>query len=206
MKYICYIFILFLSMFSASVGAQSLAQEWISFPQELTPTIEPNRRMDMVDLYNAGQKATVTTRLGGTAELTALGSNYMSIKLSECNTLQIKKFTGEKDSIFVVIHTITAPAANSRLEIYDKSWHRLTTSKYLALPTLDDFIVPPTDNTMSKKEIKDTILIPTFRFIMNEATDEIAILPTFEQTLDQETYKRIKNYILPQKSIKPRLR
>ena len=41
------------------------AQWFAAMPDSLVPTIEVNRRKDLIDLFHAGQKAQVATQLGG---------------------------------------------------------------------------------------------------------------------------------------------
>ena len=194
-----YILVLTLCLISANtIQAQKMGDVWSSLPDNLVPTIETNRRMDMVDLYNAGRRAVTTTLLGGNAEITAMGDSYINVRLSDCNTIQIKKITTDKQPFYVIINTVFAPAGNSRLSLYDENWKQLDISKYISLPQTANFIVLPADSTSYKEEIRTEILLPTVEYVMNEATCDISAIPTFDKTTDDETYKRIAPYILPQ--------
>lgn len=178
--------------------AQKMGEAWISLPEKIIPTIEKNRRMDMVDLYKAGHKASAATLLGGTAEIAAMGDTYIKVNLSACSTIQIKKLANGKHTLYAVITTVFGLAGNSRIALYDENWNELDASKYISLPQAADFILPPTETPNGKNEILARILLPTVQYVMNEATCDISALPTFDKTLDRETYKRIAPYIAPQ--------
>lgn len=173
-------------------AATDMGDIWGNIPQNIVPTIEANRRMDMTDLYRAGQPARATTLLGSEAQITVMGDSYMAVRLSESNILQIKSIETAKGSLYIVIRTIYAPAASSSIEIYDHNWQRLDSRRYLPALNTGDFIIPTTDN-IQRDEILATILIPTIEYTMNEATNDIVAHATFEQTLDADTYRSISS-------------
>ena len=123
-----------------------------------------------------------------------MGDSYMAVRLSESNILQIKRIETAKGSLYVIIRTIYAPAANSSIEIYDHNWQRLDSRRYLPTINTADFIIPTTNN-IQRDEILATILIPTIEYTMNEATNDIVAHATFEQTLDADTFRSISSYL-----------
>lgn len=179
----------------AAWAATDMGDVWGTLPQNIVPTIEANRRMDMTDLYRAGQPARAATLLGGEAEITAMGDNYITVRLSESNTLQIKRIHTTNGTIYVTIQTLYAPAANSRIEIYDSNWQRLDAHRYLPEVTAGDFIDPTLDKEQ-RYEILATLLIPTIEYTMNEAGNDIEAHATFEQTLDADSYRRIASHLI----------
>ena len=182
--------IMLIATHAVAWAATDMGEVWEAIPQKLVPTIEPNRRMDMIDLYHAGQPARAATLLGGEAEITAMGDNYIAVRLSTSSTLQIKRIKTAKETIYVTIHTLYAPAANSRIEIYDSRWQPLDTHRYLPEIKTDDFVASSVDKAQ-RREILTAVLIPTIEYTMNEASDDIAANATFEQTLDADTYRSI---------------
>ena len=48
-----------------SSAIEPVAQLFIAMPDSLVPSIEINRRKDLIDLMHAGQKAEIVTKLGG---------------------------------------------------------------------------------------------------------------------------------------------
>ncbi len=190
MNKIRHIIALLLCIIGSTATAQSISEAWKNAPKQVVPTIEPNRRMDMVDLYNAGQKATAPTLLDGTAEITAMGKSYINVKLSDCNTLQIKQVADKDKTLYIVIRTVYAPAAASRIEIYDNTWQRYDESLYIELPTTADFILSAV-TPEQRIDVLQSILLPTIAYEMNEANDHITATPSYEQTLDPDTYRRL---------------
>lgn len=151
----------------------------------------------MTDLYHAGQKAKAETLLGGEAEITAMGDSYIAVRLSESNTLQIKRIAGKKGVMYAVIRTFHAPAANSRIELYDGNWQPLPVAKYVTVPDVDDFIAT-TANREQRREVNAALLIATYAYTMNEASNDITVKATFDQTLDGETYARLRPLLATQ--------
>ena len=71
-----------------SSAIEPVAQLFIAMPDSLVPSIEVNRRKDLIDLMHAGQKAEIVTKLGGKAEMTLLQDSLLSIDLSKRSKIQ----------------------------------------------------------------------------------------------------------------------
>ena len=82
MKLRSLLLLLFFTVSIASQAIEPVAQLFVSMPDSLLPSIEVNRRKDMIDLIHAGQKAQTATKLGGNAEMTLLQDSILSIDLS----------------------------------------------------------------------------------------------------------------------------
>lgn len=191
MKKLRYIIVIALiAAHTAAWAATDMGEVWGTIPQKLVPTIEANRRMDMIDLYRAGQPARAATLLGGEAEITAMGDSYITVKISKSSMMQIKRLNTAKGTIYVIIQTLYGPAANSHIEIYDSNWQPLDTGRYLPDIKAEDFIAPTVEPSQ-RREILANIIIPTIEYTMNEASNDIEAHATFEQTLDKDTYRRI---------------
>ena len=73
-----------------SSAIEPVAQLFIAMPDSLVPSIEINRRKDLIDLMHAGQKAEIVTKLGGKAEMTLLQDSLLSIDLSKRSKMEIR--------------------------------------------------------------------------------------------------------------------
>ena len=73
-----------------SSAIEPVAQLFIAMPDSLVPSIEVNRRKDLIDLMHAGQKAEIVTKLGGKAEMTLLQDSLLSIDLSKRSKMEIR--------------------------------------------------------------------------------------------------------------------
>lgn len=83
---------------------ETLATLFIAVPLTLIPLLDRNSRMDMVDLYDAGQTALVENRYGGESELTALSDSVLTVRLTEVSTLQMRMLS---DTLLSIEHTVT---------------------------------------------------------------------------------------------------
>lgn len=98
---------------------ETLATLFIAVPLTLIPLLDHNSRMDMVDLYDAGQTALVENRYGGESELTALSDSVLTVRLTEVSTLQMRLLP---DTLLSIEHTVTT--ADSISHISKKYYNR----------------------------------------------------------------------------------
>lgn len=63
------IIVLSFLMCMPGLKAQQVATYFVSMPDELLLQIEPNRRKDMIDFFQHGQKGGITNALGGSPKL-----------------------------------------------------------------------------------------------------------------------------------------
>lgn len=179
-----------------SQAAEPAAQLFVSMPDSLVPSIEVNRRKDLIDLFHAGQKAQVTTRLGGTAQMTELQENHLVLSLSEQSQMLLQSYTtGSGDTLVALVNTVYAPAGDSRIRFFDSAWRELPASKYIEQPTRDDFFLFP--DSLSKEECKELmrpvdICLVEYTF---ESDGSICARQSWEKYLDRETYNRLKPYL-----------
>lgn len=106
-----------------SSAIEPVAQLFIAMPDSLVPSIEVNRRKDLIDLMHAGQKAEIVTKLGGKAEMTLLQDSLLSIDLSKRSKMEIRWYdTTGNDTIIALVNTVYAPAGDSRIRFFDTAW------------------------------------------------------------------------------------
>ena len=90
-----------------SSAIEPVAQLFIAMPDSLVPSIEVNRRKDLIDLMHAGQKAEIVTKLGGKAEMTLLQDSLLSIDLSKRSKMEIRWYdTTGNDTIIALVNTV----------------------------------------------------------------------------------------------------
>ena len=92
-------------------------------------------RADKTELYN--DLRTEETRI------LALTDEYMKIATSSAQTVELKLLhKSKRDTVIAVIETVAVPYKDSRLTFYDTKWNKLDASKFIKMPTFDDFILP----------------------------------------------------------------
>ena len=172
------LFILALTTILSLAAVEPVAKLLVSMPDSLIPSIEVNRRKDLIDLFHAGQHAQAATKLDGTATLTEMKDNMLSITLSPKSKMEMRIYpTHNNDSIITLINTVYAPAGNSRIRVFDPSWNELPVSKYIRpIPTAEFFTIPDTLAETQKKELLQIRLQLdddlTIQSILSSASDE----------------------------------
>ena len=189
----------FLSAVATALMSQAVepaAQLFAAMPDSLIPSLEVNRRKDLIDLFHAGQSAQVTTKLGGQAQMTQLQEQSLVIDLSEQSRMALYLYTTTgNDSVVALVNTVYAPAGDSRIRFFNSAWRELPASKYIEQPTRDDFFLFP--DSLSKAQREE--LMQATEICLVEYTFEpdgsICARQSWEKYLDRETYNRLKPYL-----------
>ena len=135
-----------------SSAIEPVAQLFIAMPDSLVPSIEVNRRKDLIDLMHAGQKAEIVTKLGGKAEMTLLQDSLLSIDLSKRSKMEIRWYdTTGNDTIIALVNTVYAPAGDSRIRFFDTAWKELPASERIRQIRREEFFQFPDSLTTSGK-------------------------------------------------------
>ena len=93
-------------------------------PDSLVPSIEINRRKDLIDLMHAGQKAEIVTKLGGKAKMTLLQDSLLSIDLSKRSKMEIR-YMPRRETVaygFSTPHGRNSPLRNAFAGYDEKSF------------------------------------------------------------------------------------
>ena len=164
-----------------SSAIEPVAQLFIAMPDSLVPSIEINRRKDLIDLMHAGQKAEIVTKLGGKAEMTLLQDSLLSIDLSKRSKMEIRWYdTTGNDTIIALVNTVYAPAGDSRIRFFDTAWKELPASERIRQIRREDLLRP----------------VDIFLVEYNFATDgSLCARQSWANYLDKESFDRIEPYL-----------
>ena len=169
-----------------SSAIEPVAQLFIAMPDSLVPSIEVNRRKDLIDLMHAGQKA----------EMTLLQDSLLSIDLSKRSKMEIRWYdTTGNDTIIALVNTVYAPAGDSRIRFFDTAWKELPASERIRQIRREEFFQFPDSLTKAKKEY---LLRPVDIFLVeyNFATDgSLCARQSWANYLDKESFDRIEPYL-----------
>lgn len=203
MKILRYIATLLIIVYATNgISAQSIADIWTNMPIHIMPNIGKNARLDMIDLYNAGMSAKIPTYTGDTVQLVTLGDTYLNLRTSKASTVQIKLINAGKKPLYAVITTVEGPAPNSHIDLYESNWQPVAINKHFTPVTVTDFIALPKKMRKERPELAQKITLHTIQYNMSDDTDNIIALPSFLQTLDDETRKEIEHNFHQQITLK----
>lgn len=82
MRHLVLFFCMALSLSASAGDGITLRDVFRQMPDSLMPTLTQNNRLDFLDFLDAGMKAEVKNRLGGTSVMTALTADSLSLQVS----------------------------------------------------------------------------------------------------------------------------
>lgn len=109
-------------------------------PDSIMPLLTKNNRLDMIDFRENNMQAVVRNRLEEPCELLVLTDRYLQLRLSEHSTLEMRLLS---DSTFCMVQTVSGPARDSRVTLYDTAWHPLASQTQA--PAVADFLTDAVD-------------------------------------------------------------
>lgn len=131
-----YIFFSFFHFFIFSSSAQVFIRDiYSAAPDSVFPLLTKNNRLDQIDFRENNMQAVVKNRFDVHSELLVLNEKYLQLRLSERCTVEMRLLS---DSVFCMVQTYSAPAADSRVRFYDTEWHELPQT--IDRPAVDDFL------------------------------------------------------------------
>jgi hypothetical protein len=110
------------SLFVIKAEAQTVTDMFIDMPDSIIPYIDSKQRKELVELKQMEPDSTATIGNNlGKIKLTRLSDSILTLKLSECNTIELGKL---EDNKFVFIKTYGAPLQESLCCIIDNKWRK----------------------------------------------------------------------------------
>ena len=102
-------------------------------PDSLLPTLTQNNRLDFLDFQDAGMKAEVKNRLGGTSVMTALTNDSLSLQMSPALRTDMLLLTLDEpldsvSQVIVVGETFLADSVygETTVRYYTVDWHPIS--------------------------------------------------------------------------------
>ena len=123
--------ILVLALFTMQMDAQvSMRDVLKSMPDSITPLLEKNTKLNLIDYIDAGQKAEEKNRLGGKSGLVVLTDTRALIQMTEASTMDIKLLSSPESAIGIIttVHSDSETYA-SVIKFYSPDW-KLTKTVY----------------------------------------------------------------------------
>ena len=98
-------------------------------------------------------------------------------------------------SLYSALRAIDAAAGDSRIRFFNSAWRELPASKYIELPTRDDFFLfPDSLSKVQREELMQATEICLIEYTF-EPDGSICARQSWEKYLDRETYNRLKPYL-----------
>lgn len=130
---------------SADASAQHLEQYFAQTPAAVLPLLDKTAKLDLLDLYNGHLPAKAENLLGGQSEIARKTDSFLSLRLTDVSSWEMKVLSSGNDTTIVCIHSVKAGGTASQLTAYNTEWQEM---KYeWPHPDFEEFYI--TDNPLS---------------------------------------------------------
>ena len=99
---------------------------WVNMPTSIAGSLEKSTRQELLDLKEMKKKVVISGPLGEECSIDTLTADYLSARLSDVSTLQMKMLpTSSGDSLLCLVHTYAGPLPESSISFYTPDWKAL---------------------------------------------------------------------------------
>ena len=121
-----FLFGLCLVAMPVTMMAQQVRKMWVNMPTSIVGSLEKSTRQELLDLKEMKKKAVISGPLGEECSIDTLTADYLSARLSDVSTLQMKMLpTSSGDSLLCLVHTYAGPLPESSISFYTSDWKAL---------------------------------------------------------------------------------
>ena len=179
--------------------SQTLEDLFLSMPAKILPTINRERRLDLVYLHKVGEKAETRDQLSSIYLLTAFQDNYIQIQ-SDNNSLELISLPMINDSrIILVIKTICVPACDSEWNFYTDQWKKIDPTAILQPVGKEWFIPETTDRNNLNTQALDIDLMkfsydPEKKMLVQEYQSPERLIPEEKEKIKKYLKNEAKTY------------
>jgi hypothetical protein len=121
-----FLFGLCLVAMPVTMMAQQVRKMWVNMPTSIAGSLEKSTRQELLDLKEMKKKAVISGPLGEECSIDTLTADYLSARLSDVSTLQMKMLpTSSGDSLLCLVQTYAGPLPESSISFYTSDWKAL---------------------------------------------------------------------------------
>ena len=115
-----------LAAMPVTMMAQQVRKMWVNMPTSIVGSLEKSTRQELLDLKEMKKKAVISGPLGEECSIDTLTADYLSARLSDVSTLQMKMLpTSSGDSLLCLVQTYAGPLPESSISFYTSDWKAL---------------------------------------------------------------------------------
>ena len=164
-----------------------------------TPTLSglaSNYRLDMLDYFDNSLATPVESIYDEEAVITALGSNDISVRLSDFTEAELYLLKCGKDTLVMQITTLYTPGADSEIEFFTTDSKKLNVSKFLPKIYLKDWLAGKM-TPEERSNLENSLPFIMAKAVYDPSTGTLTLEGTFEDYLSREAYAMVKNFLKP---------
>lgn len=153
-------------------------------------------RLDLIDLYKAGQKAVVKNSFEDSCSVIRMTDDYVQLQTGNTTTELFLLPMVNDSKVVCLIQTVCAPVCDSYLEFYTTAWKNLPASIFITFANKDDFLKEGIN--LEDEKVKN-ILIPLDIFLSRLHYDpdkqELQQYYTTPDYLSKEDREKVTPYL-----------
>lgn len=179
----------------AAGNRPAAADAFVNAPSSVFPLLDSLTRLDMIDYILAGRDTKSQNQTGSQSSITAIGSDSLIIQMSDQVTHSIYLLPGKKnDTVIAVVRTVSIPAADSKIELYDMSWKPVKPG-YFKQPGIDDWI--KVKDKSKKRHIVENIPFVPAKISLSPTGRTLVVYNTLQDLLPVEILQEVNDDIAP---------
>ncbi len=192
------IYILLLSLVALlQAQARSPMREWlVAMPDSVLPLLVKNRRLDLIDFYDAQMEAVVTNLLDGKSRLEALTDDFVKFSYTGASDVTMKLLlVNDTTSILCMVTTMKGKSTvrDSRIAFFDELWQPLDATSYISEPIMNDFCSIQQGDSAQVVWDKLDIFFRTYQ--LNAENTELRSMLTTPDYLSADERKEVTPYL-----------
>jgi hypothetical protein len=188
--------VLLLGVTIYSIQGQTISELFVKLPQSAFLPLTVSDRLDLIDLYKSGEKATVKNQLEDSCSILRLTDDYLQIQISK-NTLELFILPMINDSkIIGLIQTVCAPVCDSYIEFYTTAWKKLAAPAFISLAGKNDFLKDSAH--VDREEVKNALIPLDISFMQlhyDPEKQELQQYYTTPEYLSEPDRAKVKPYL-----------
>lgn len=166
-------------------AAGDITGMFTSAPQRIFPLLDTNTRLDMIDYYKANMTNESQNNLGGYSRITRLDPGMIEVKMSDASDVQFFLLDGKKGPMTGIVTTVSMPARDSRLAIYDSDWRQC--DNLFKAPVLRDWMTDP--SRQAEVEMVVPFMVTEYKY--NPADKTLTLSNNLKTFLSDDIYEMV---------------
>ena len=179
--------------------ARTPMRDWLSsIPDSVMPLLVKNRRLDLIDFYDARMEAVVTNLLEGKSRLETLTEDFAKIDYTKSSDVSLKLLAvNDTTDILCMVTTIKGKEKttvdDSRISFFDEQWIPLKVASYIDEPCIEDFRSTLQSDSAQWAWSKMDIFFRTYQ--LSAESTELKCVLTATEYLSKEDREEVAPYV-----------
>lgn len=184
-----------LLMAALPAGALTPEEAFADAPRRIFPLLDRNMRLDMVDYYRSSLSTPTPNALKGTSAVTQLTPSSIRVRLSGSSQSELALLPAKGDTLLAVINTVSTPAPDSKLSVYDRAWRTDLTSRVFTRPQLADWLTA--EGRKNADEVATYVPFLLISYDYDPATATLTLTNNTGSFLSEDVYAIVQSYFKP---------